>query len=382
MLFLAILVLLIWLYLLFFHAGFWITNRVLPPEVLTSGRPTVAAVIPARNEAELIGRAVSSLLRQDFAGDLRLFIVDDGSTDDTADAARAAADMLASTEKLTIIAGQPLPSGWTGKVWAMQQGWQAAQQLRPDYVLFTDADIEHSPSNLAQIIAQAERGPYDLVSLMVRLRCESLPEKFLIPAFVYFFFLLYPPEKIRNPRSPVAGAAGGCILVRNEILKTIGGMECIRGEIIDDCALAAKIKSSGGRLWLGVTRNTRSIRRYESLANIRDMIARTAFNQLRHSFLLLAGCLAAMLLTFVVPLLLVWSSNAIVGWVAVIACVLMFVSYVPTLRLYGVNAFSAVSLPFAAIFYMYATSLSAWNYVRGRGGEWKGRAQDQVVTTK
>lgn len=379
MLILAILVLLIWLYLLFFHAGFWITHRFVLPAVLTSGRPTVAAVIPARNEAELIGRTVTSLLRQDFTGDLRLFVVDDGSTDGTANAAREAAATLASIEKLTILRGQPLPSGWTGKVWAMQQGWQAAEQLKPDYVLFTDADIEHSPSNLAQLIAQAERGPYDLVSLMVRLRCESLPEKFLIPAFVYFFFLLYPPAKIRDTRSSVAGAAGGCILVRHEILEKIGGMECIRGEIIDDCALAAKIKKFGGRLWLGVTQDTRSIRRYESLANIRDMIARTAFNQLRHSFLLLAGCLAAIVLTFVVPLLLVWSNNAIVGWIAMIACVLMFASYVPTLRLYSVNVFSAFTLPFAAIFYMYATALSAWNYVRGRGGEWKGRAQDRAA---
>jgi hopene-associated glycosyltransferase HpnB len=261
----------------------------------------------------------------------------------------------------------------------MQQGWQAARQISPDFVLFTDADVEHSPDSLSRLLAQAEAGPYDLVSLMVKLRSENPREKFLIPAFVYFFFLLYPPAKISNPRSRVAGAAGGCILVCRELLERIGGLESIRREIIDDCALAGRIKAANGRLWLGVTDETRSLRSYGTLSNIRDMIARTAFNQLRHSALLLAGSVAGMLLTFIAPLLLVSSNKPVIGWIAMAACMLMFASYGPTLRLYRINLLSAVTLPFAAVFYIYATILSACNYWLGKGGSWKGRDQDQAL---
>jgi hopene-associated glycosyltransferase HpnB len=377
------LVFLIWLYLLAFHAGFWRISRFRLPNQSSSGKSLVAVVVPARNEADVIGRAVSSLLRQDFGGDTRLFVVDDNSTDGTANAARAAAGMLASAQSLNIVHGEALPPGWTGKVWAMQQGWQAARQLNPDFVLLTDADIEHSPSSLSQLLTKAEDGGYDLVSVMVKLRCETLSERFLIPAFVYFFFLLYPPAKISNADSRVAGAAGGCILIRREFLERIGGLESIRGEIIDDCALAAKTKSAGGRLWLGVTQETRSIRSYGSIGNIRDMIARTAFNQLQHSSVLLALCVIGMLLTFIAPVMMVWSKNVQAEWTALAACMMMFLTYIPTLRFYRINILSAVTLPFAAIFYMYATLLSAWNYWRGRGGEWKGRAQDlQAMSSK
>ena len=376
MLFFAILVFLIWLYLLVFHAGFWRISRFRLPNHRSSAEPLVAVVVPARNEADVIGRAVSSLLRQDFGGETRLFVVDDNSTDGTANAARAAAGMLASAQSLNVVHGEALPPGWTGKVWAMQQGWQATRQLNPAFVLLTDADIEHSPNSLSQLLAQVEDGGYDLVSVMVKLRCETLSERFLIPAFVYFFFLLYPPAKISNAGSRVAGAAGGCILIRREFLERIGGLESIRDEIIDDCALAVKIKTAGGRLWLGVTQETRSIRSYGSIGNIRDMIARTAFNQLQHSSVLLALCVIGMLLTFIVPVMMVWSKNMQAEWIALVACMMMFLTYVPTLRSYRINILSAVTLPFAAIFYMYATLLSAWNYWRGRGGEWKGRAQD------
>ena len=338
----------------------------------------MAVIVPARNEAEVIGRAVSSLLRQDFDGELRLFVVDDNSTDGTASAARAAAAMLASAGTLNVIHGSALPPGWTGKVWAMHQGWQAAREVHPDYVLLTDADIEHAPDHLSRLIAQAENGRYGLVSLMVKLHCETLAEKFLIPAFVYFFFLLYPPMRIANSQSRVAGAAGGCMLVRSEALEKIGGVESIRQEIIDDCALATKIKDSGERLWLGATRETRSLRTYRIFSEIRDMIARTAFNQLRHSALLLVACIAGMLLTFAVPLALLWSSNKTVGWIGLATCVMMLATYVPILRLYRVNILSAVTLPLAALFYMYASIFSAWNYWRHKGGEWKGRAQDQM----
>lgn len=378
MLVFAILVGTIWLYLLIFHGTFWRIDRAQLPAVRSSRSTVVAVVVPARNEADVIARAVSSLVRQDFNGELHLFVVDDNSTDSTANIARAAAGKLEAANKLQVIQGSPLPTGWTGKVWAMQQGWQAAREVHPGYVLLTDADIEHAPDHLSRLIAQAENGRYGLVSLMVRLHCETLAEKFLIPAFVYFFFLLYPPARIANSQSRVAGAAGGCMLVRPEALNNIGGMESIRGEIIDDCALAIKIKDSGERLWLGVTRQTRSLRTYRGLGEIRHMIARTAFNQLRHSAFLLVGCIAGMLLTFAGPLALMWSNNKTVEWIGLGACLMMFATYVPILRLYRVSILSAVTLPFAAVFYMYATILSAWNYWRHEGGEWKGRAQDSM----
>jgi len=336
----------------------------------------VAVVVPARNEAETIGRAVSSLLRQNLAGEIHLFVIDDNSTDGTANVARAAAGVLGAADRLTVIRGDNLPTDWTGKVWAMHQGWRAARELHPDYLLLTDADIEHPPDGLARLIAQAEHGPYDLTSLMVKLRCASMAEKLLVPAFVYFFFLLYPPKRISDPRSEVAGAAGGCMLIRPEVLERAGGFETIRSEIIDDCNLAASVKRAGGRLWLGVTQETRSIRGYATFGNLRDMIARTAFNQLHHSSLLLAGCIAGMLLTFVAPLALACSKDVRAGWIALAASLLMFLSYIPVLRLYRVNVLSAVTLPLAAVFYMYATCYSAVNYWRGKGGKWKGRSQD------
>lgn len=373
---LSILVLLIWIYLLFFHAGFWKVSSFRLPTDCGAEKRLVAVIVPARNEADLIGRAVSSLLRQNSPGETRLFVVDDNSTDGTANAARAAAGVLGASDRLTIIQGSALPQGWTGKVWAMHQGWQAARAIHSDYLLLTDADIEHAPDNLARLIARAERGPYDLASVMVKLRCASLAEKLLVPAFVYFFFLLYPPTRISNSRSRVAGAAGGCILIRPEVLERAGGFESIRSEIIDDCSLAARLKSIGGRLWLGVTQETRSIRGYETFGNLRNMISRTAFNQLRHSSLLLAACIFGMLLTFVAPLALVWSKNPMAGWMGLMASLVMFSTYIPVLRLYRVNPLAAMTLPFAAVFYTYATFCSAVNYWRGKGGEWKGRRQD------
>ena len=299
----------IWVCLLLFHARFWRVDQLRLPDPEIRDLKRVAIVIPARNEADVIGRAVGSLLGQQFAGEVRLFAVDDNSSDGTANAARASAGFLGEAGKLVVIGGSEPPSGWTGKVWAMQQGWQAARSFQPDFVLLTDADVEHAPDNLAQLITQAERGSFDLVSIMVKLRCQTLAEKFAIPAFVYFFFLLYPPQRIANPRSRVAGAAGGCVLMRPEVLENARGFEAIRGELIDDCALARQVKKSGGRLWLGVSQKTRSIRGYATISKLRDMISRTAFNQLRHSVLLLLACLAAMALTFLAPVLLVWARD-------------------------------------------------------------------------
>ncbi len=368
--------LIVWLYLTFFHGNFWRVGSFQLPNQSPTARPLVAAIIPARNEADVVGRAITSLLTQQFEGDLRLFVVDDNSNDGTANAVRASAGMLGAGDRLTIISGAPIETGWTGKLWAMQQGWEAASQIKPHYFLLTDADIEHAPDNLARMVAQAERGNFDLVSLMVKLRSDTLAEKFLIPAFIYFFFLLYPPARISNPRSRVAGAAGGCILIRSDALERAGGFSAIRDNVIDDCALAARVKQTDGRIWLGIKESTRSIRGYRTFANIRNMIARSAFHQLRHSALLLVLCFAGMLLTFVAPLVCVFAGDRATGWMGLAACGLIFTTYVPTLRLYRVNPLAALTLPLAAIFYLEATLVSAIRFWRGRGGEWKGRFAD------
>ena len=224
-------------------------------------------------------------------------------------AARDAATGCGRADALTVLAGQPLPPGWSGKLWAVQQGIERALTLQPRFLLLTDADVQHSPENVATLVAVAEHGGYDLTSFMVKLHCQSLAEKLLIPAFVFFFFMLYPPEWIRDPRRNTAGAAGGCVLIRPEALERAGGIAAIRGEIIDDCALAAVIKRNRGKVWLGVTSETHSLRAYGSFAEIERMIARTAFNQLRHSAWLLMAAVAGLALVYLLPLALLFSGS-------------------------------------------------------------------------
>ena len=420
----------IWVYLLLGHGHFW---RVPLPPAPVNGGPepsspvnsfsrlilsavapvsgaaeskkrypheavTVAVVIPARDEADVIARAVTSLQRQRFATptlspksgeqdgapageedetpetSLHIFVVDDNSTDGTGDVARQAA--CEHPDRVRVIPGRPLAPGWSGKLWAVQQGVEQALALRPDYILLTDADIEHSSDNVGSLIQIAGSGGYDIASYMVKLHCRSLAEKLLIPAFVFFFFLLYPPEWIRDPRRKTAGAAGGCILIRTAALEHIGGISAIRREIIDDCALARTVKQSGGRVWLGVTADTHSVRPYESFGEIEKMIARTAFNQLRHSFWLLAGTIFGMLLIYILPLGLIMSGSAKLALVGAAAFVLMCGSYLPMIRFYGLRPLWTLTLPFSAAFYAGATVHSAIRYWRGRGGEWKGRTQD------
>jgi hopene-associated glycosyltransferase HpnB len=364
-----------WLYLLMVRGSFWLVQR-LGSELAPSARTgLIAVVIPARNEAAVIGDAVTSLLQQTCAESIHIFVVDDNSTDATAAAARDAAAGSSRASALTIISGQPLPPGWTGKLWAVQQAIGQALLLRPQFLLLTDADVQHSPENVATLAAIAEHGGYDLASFMVKLHCRSMAEKLLIPAFVFFFFLLYPPKWIRDARHKTAGAAGGCMLIRPEALARAGGIEAIRSEIIDDCALAAAVKRSGGKAWLGVTPHTCSLRAYESFAEIERMIARTAFNQLRHSVLLLIAALAGLTLMFLLPVTLLFSGLWALG---VAAYLLMIAAYLPMVRFYGINFLWALTLPVAAAFYMYATLHSAIQYWSGRGGEWKGRAQDAI----
>lgn len=377
LLFLSTLALLIWLYLLLFHAGFWQMDHYLLPKQRSNDSHRVAVIIPARNEADVIEHAITSLLAQDFAGSVHLFVVDDHSSDSTAQVAQQTAQRAGAAARLTVIASPPLPLGWLGKVWAMQQGWIIARMHNPDYVLLTDADIKHAPDNLTRLVALAESQELDLLSVMVRLRCETVAEKLLVPAFVYFFFMLYPPAAIARRGSRFAGAAGGCMLARPSALERAGAFESIRNEIIDDCSLAARIKQTGGKLWLGLTDETRSLRGYGSFGELRAMIARTAFKQLRHSVWLLAVCVLGMLLVFILPVALLGSRSLAIQIEAAVALGFMLRTYLPVIRLYRLNAAIALTLPLASVFYLYATIYSAVSYWRGLGGQWKGRAQDR-----
>jgi hopene-associated glycosyltransferase HpnB len=357
----------IWIYLLLGRGGFWIVRRHRAfLASLPRPAPSIVAVIPARNEAAGVGQAVRSLAAQKYRGEFRIVLVDDCSDDGTAEIARASAP----PEMLTVIRGTPLPSGWTGKLWAVAQGVAEAARHSPDYLLLTDADIVHPPGALEALAAKADSG-YDLISWMVNLRCESLAERALMPAFVFFFLMLYPPAWIASPRHRTAGAAGGCMLVRRASLERIGGIRRIRGELIDDCALARAIKQAGGRVRLELNHQVRSIREYETFGEIFRMISRTAYTQLRHSPLLLAVTGLGLTLTFFVPIITTFLGSRL----GLAAWLFASFAYSPMLRFYRRSIFWAPLLPLIAIFYLSATLHSAWSWRRGKGGMWKGRAQ-------
>jgi len=363
---LAVLTVLIWAFLLAGRGFFWVMREAVLPRALPAPPPRVAAVTPARNEAATIAAAAGSLLAQDYAGPFKVIVVDDHSTDGTAQQARMPG--------VSVVSARPLPSGWTGKVWAMSEGLTAAAAFEPDYVLFADADIVLPPDSLSTLVSQAQSGAYHLVSLMVKLRCHTFAEKLLIPAFVFFFLKLYPPAWVRDPRRRTAGAAGGCLLVRAATLTKIGGMAAIRGEVIDDCALARAVKRAGGGVWLGLAGEQRSLREYPTLADAGRMISRTAFTQLRYSTPRLLGAVAGMALTYLAPPLLL-AAGGVPAALGALAWALMTAAYIPALRLYRLSPLWALALPLAALFYTGATVSSALRYWRGRGGSWKGRFQ-------
>jgi hopene-associated glycosyltransferase HpnB len=371
----GVLSLVIWLVLLLRRGGFWLFREVIERDDLLAPEgqrmPAVAAIIPARDEAETIRQAVQSLLASRYAGPLHVFVVDDHSSDGTGCIARQAGG-----DHVTVIPSHALSPAWTGKLWAVAQGVEAASATAPDFLLLTDADIVHAPDNVARLVARAQRDRLDLASVMVRLHCRTLAERFTVPAFVFFFFKLYPPAWIASPRSRVAGAAGGCILIRPQALARIGGIAAIRSELIDDCALARRVKSTGGRIWLGLSRDTQSIRPYATFAAVREMIARTAFTQLRHSALLLAGTLVGMAVIYLAPPLLLFAPDNVARALGLAAWILMSAAYTPALRFYRQPLLLAPLLPLTAAFYTFATIESAVRYWRGSGGMWKGRVQD------
>jgi hopene-associated glycosyltransferase HpnB len=356
----------IWLYLLLARGGFWRMRPDACSGAPGTPAPSVTAVVPARNEADVVGRSVASLAAQRYAGDFHIILVDDASDDGTAAIARQAAP------ELRVISAPPLPPGWTGKMWAVAEGVRAATS---DYLLLTDADIVHPPEYVAALVARAQEGEFDLVSYMVRLHCRSLAEQALIPAFVFFFFLLYPPAWIRDPRRRTAGAAGGCILVRRAALERIGGIARIGGELIDDCALARAVKDSGGRIWLGLSDTAVSLRQYRTFGEIGRMISRTAYTQLGHSPLVLAGTVAGLAVTYLAPPLLTLAApRGAASGMGAMAWLLMTAAYWPAVRYTTRHWFWAPLLPLIALFYLSATIHSAVAHWRGRGGMWKGRA--------
>ena len=367
----------IWLYLLVARGGFWrVSHQLAPPPAKHAPGRKIVAIIPARNEAAVIGDAIGSLLRQRFAGSIHVVAVDDGSSDGTYSAAVEAAAGAGLSSQVTVIAAAPPAPGWSGKVWAMSQGVVAASALHPDYLLFTDADIHHDPDQLATLIAIAESQRRDLVSCMVKLQVATWAERCLIPAFVFFFLMLYPPAWTASPRFRTAGAAGGCMLIRPQMLARIGGLAAIGSQIIDDCALARAVKAAGGSIWLGLTENAHSTRSYGSAAQIGRMISRTAFNQLRHSYLLLIVTMAGLFLTYLLPPLLLLTARPLSMAFGAAAWVLMSIGYAPMLRFYRQSALWSLCLPAVPSFYAGATLRSAIQYRLGRGGQWKGRVQD------
>ena len=375
--------LLIWVALTFARGMFWrlraFDGDCVEAESLTSW-PGVTAIVPARNEAQTISQTIESILAQDYPGKLRIVIVDDHSDDGTGQIASETAKRAGAEQRVEIFASESLPPGWTGKLWAMQQGTERASGHAADYFWFTDADTRHAPDTLRRLMGRAETQHLDMVSLMVLLETKSFAERLLIPAFLYFFLKLYPPKLVADPKSRIAGAAGGCVLIKREALERIGGLAVIRGEVIDDCSLARAVKQSGGTLWLGLTRKSASLRGYVTFAEIRNMIARTAYTQLGYSPLLLAGALLGMFLTYGVPSIFAFSPRPVVWRMALAAWVLMTVTYLPTVRFYRLSPHWALTLPAAALFYSYATWLSAVRYWMGRGGQWKGRVQAPAMS--
>jgi hopene-associated glycosyltransferase HpnB len=380
----ASMVLAIWLYLLAARGAFWLAReRDDDGPVLhnpwAGPWPAVTAIIPARDEAACIGQTVTSLLRQDYRGEFNVIVVDDQSRDGTGQAARDAAAALGAGDRLTVLAGRALAAGWTGKLWAQHQGVELAEKAAApaSYLLFTDADIVYAPDALSRLAVRAERGRFVLTSLMVKLRCESLAERMFVPAFVFFFQMLYPFAWANDPRRATAAAAGGCMLVRREALRTAGGMTAIRSALIDDCALANNLKARGP-IWIGLTERVRSIRAYPAIADIRRMVSRTAYAQLRYSPLLLAGTVCGLALTYLAPVALAIFAGGAARFIGIVVWLAMAFAFQPTLRLYRQPKLWGLALPAIAAIYMAFTVDSAYQHARGRGGMWKGRAQANV----
>ncbi len=374
-----------WIYLIAARGGFWRAaerdDREQPAE--PRSWPAVAAVIAARDEADVVAESLGSLLRQDYPGPLTIILVDDQSRDGTAQAARACAARQGAADRLTVLPGRKLPAGWSGKIFAMKQGIEHVESLQNPaaYLLLTDADIAYAPDALTTLVARAQARDLVLTSLMARLRCESWAERALIPAFIFLFQMLYPFSRVNRPRSTTAAAAGGCMLVRRDALDAVGGIEKIRAALIDDCALGRELKAVGP-IWLGLTRRARSLRAYPRISDVRRMVSRSAYDQLRYSPGLLIGTVAGLALTFLAPPLLAVLGSGLAQALGLAAWGLMAIAFQPILRFYAVSPLWGAALPAIAAFYLAFTLDSAYQHLRGRGGLWKGRVQADLSETR
>ncbi|WP_439812619.1 glycosyltransferase [Streptomyces sp. P9-2] len=373
-----------WLWLLLFQGWFWRTDVRLPasrepdvrPDVGPDVWPHVCVVVPARDEAAVLPASLPSLLSQDYPGRAEVFLVDDGSTDGTGDLARELARRRGGLPLTVASPGEP-PPGWTGKLWAVRHGTEAARARDPEYLLLTDADIAHAPDSLRRLVTAARTGGFDLVSQMARLRVESVWERLVVPAFVYFFAQLYPFRRISRPGSRTAAAAGGCVLLRADAAARARIPDAVRHAVIDDVAVARAVKRSGGRIWLGLADGVDSVRPYPRLGDLWRMVSRSAYAQLRHSPLLLAGTVAGLALVYLVPPAAV-AVGAAAGSVPCAllggaAWLVMTGTYVPMLRYYRQPLWLAPLLPVTAFLYLLMTVDSAVQHRRGRGAAWKGR---------
>jgi hopene-associated glycosyltransferase HpnB len=381
---LASMVLVVWLYLIAARGGFWraaVRDDQIVPVAASRGAessiwPAVTAVIPARDEAECVGQTVASLLRQNYPGAFNVVLVDDQSRDGTAQVARDAAASLGAGGRLTVLSGAAPPAGWTGKLWAQQQGVAFCENAPapPAYLLLTDADIVYAPDALQMLVARAEANGLVLISLMAKLRCKSFAERMFVPAFIFFFQMLYPFAWANNPRRATAAAAGGCMLVKRDVLQAAGSMAAIRGALIDDCALAKLLKQHGP-IAIALTERAHSVRAYPIVGDIRRMVSRTAYAQLHYSPFYLAGTVLGMAVTYLAPVALTLFGSGVPQFIGLFVWILMALAFRPVLRFYRLSRLWAPLLPLIAAMYVAFTLDSAYQHVRGRGGMWKGRAQ-------
>lgn len=372
-----------WLWLLLFQGWFWRTDVRLPVSRDPGVWPDVCVVVPARDEASVLPASLPSLLAQDYPGRAEIFLVDDGSTDGTGDLARELARRQDGLALTVVTPGEP-PSGWTGKLWAVRHGVELARARDPEYLLLTDADIAHAPDSLRRLVAAARTGGFALVSQMARLRVESLWERLVVPAFVYFFAQLYPFRRITRPGSRTAAAAGGCVLLRADAAARARIPDAVRHAVIDDVAVARAVKRSGGRVWLGLADGVDSVRPYPRLRDLWRMVSRSAYAQLRHSPLLLVGTVAGLVLVYLVPPAAVAVGAAArsvpCALLGAAAWLVMTGTYVPMLRYCRQPLWLAPLLPVTAFLYLLMTVDSAVQHRRGRGAAWKGRTYARPET--
>ena len=365
-----------WLWLLLCQGFFWRTDVRLPPGRDPEEWPSVCVVVPARDEAAVLPASLPSLLAQEYPGRAEIFLVDDGSSDGTGELARELADTRGGLPLTVASPGEP-PVGWTGKLWAVRHGIDLARARGPEYLLLTDADIAHAPDSLRALVAAARSGGFDVVSQMARLRVESLWERLVVPAFVYFFAQLYPFRRIGRKGTRTAAAAGGCVLLRTEAAERARIPDAIRHAVIDDVALARAVKGSGGHIWLGLAERVDSVRPYPRLHDLWRMVSRSAYAQLRHNPLLLVGTVAGLALVYLVPpaalVAGLATGDGAAGLVGGAAWLVMTGTYIPMLRYYRQPLWLAPLLPFTAFLYLLMTLDSAVQHYRGRGAAWKGR---------